>query len=130
MSLSLTEIKQRRGGCYDALRRYAIDGFSASLTLWFYYSPACKQHRLWQMGSLRGSCPTWSWEEKRNKKQKKSNNLEIPLIFHALVIEFTFEVLRRPLLFPSSLSAALQDADKYSLDLQLLELVRASEPEE
>lgn len=60
----------------------------------------------------------------------KSNNLETLLIFHALVIDFTFEVLRRPLLFPSSLFATLQDANKYSLDLQLLKLVRASEPEE
>lgn len=66
----------------------------------------------------------------RNKIKIKSNNLETLLIFHALVIDFTFEVPRRPLLFPSSLFATLQDADKYSLDLQLLELVRASEPEE
>lgn len=55
---------------------------------------------------------------KKNKlKKKKSNNLETLLIFHALVIDFTFEAWRRPLLFPSSLSAALRDADKHSLDL-------------
>ena len=64
------------------------------------------------------------------KKKKSSSNLESLLIFQALVTDFTFEVLRRPLLFPSSRSAMLQHADEYSLDLQLLELVRASEPEE
>lgn len=69
-------------------------------------------------------------KKKINKKPPQpGNNLEKLLIFHALVF-FTFEGLRRPLLFPSSLSALLQDADKYSLDLQLLELVRASEPAE
>lgn len=122
MSLSLTETKRRRGRCYGALRRYATEGFPASLTLWFYHSPACKQHRLWRIRSPPGSCPTPSRERKQQqknkfKKKKKGNNLETLLIFHALVIDFTFEVRRRPLLFPSSLSAALRDADKRSLDL-------------
>lgn len=52
------------------------------------------------------------------------------LILHGLLIHSTSRAPRSPSLHPSSLSAALQDADKYSLDLQLLELVRASEPEE
>lgn len=63
------------------------------------------------------------------KKKKKSNNLEALQIFRSLIIDFTSEVLRSPLLFPA-LSAALQGSDKCGLDLQLPKLVRESEPEE